>query len=70
MGNEHDVAMDRAWTAFVVGIEQHVTVGTAEGQDAADLATIWSVVRDLSILELSFLAEFAQIGARLDAAEA
>jgi hypothetical protein len=63
----HDVAMDRAWTTFVRRVEDHVELARPGRADAADLATIYAIVRDLSILKLNYLAEFAQIGARLDA---
>jgi hypothetical protein len=62
-----DVAMDRAWATFVRRIEDHVELGRPNRADASDLATIHGIIRDLSILKLNYLAEFAQIGARLDA---
>jgi hypothetical protein len=56
-----DVAMDRAWATFVRRIEDHAEL-TAGGP----AAKVYAIVHDLSILQLNFLAEFAQIGARLD----
>lgn len=63
----YDVAMDRAWATFVRRVHDHVALPPARRFEAADVARIYSIVRDLSILELNYLAEFAQIGARLDA---
>ena len=63
----YDVAMDRAWATFVRRVHDHVALPPARRTFAADVARIYSIVRDLSILELNYLAEFAQIGARLDA---
>jgi hypothetical protein len=62
----YDVAMDRAWATFVRRIQDHVELPLARRTDAADVARIYSIVSDLSILKLNYLAEFAQIGARLD----
>lgn len=63
----YDVAMDRAWATFVRRVQDHVELPAARRADAADVARIYGVVSDLSILKLNYLAEFAQIGARLDA---
>jgi len=62
----YDVAMDRAWVTFVRRIQDHVELPPARRTDAADVARIYGIVSDLSILKLNYLAEFAQIGARLD----
>lgn len=62
----YDVAMDRAWATFVRRIQDHVELPAARRTDAADTARIYAIVSDLSILKLNYLAEFAQIGARLD----
>jgi hypothetical protein len=62
----YDVAMDRAWATFVRRIQDHVELPPARRVDAADVARIYAIVSDLSILKLNYLAEFAQIGARLD----
>jgi len=62
----YDVAMDRAWATFVRRIEDHVELPPARRTDAADAERIYGIVSDLSILKLNYLAEFAQIGARLD----
>jgi hypothetical protein len=62
----YDVAMDRAWATFVRRIQDHVELPSARRTDAADAARIYAIVSDLSILKLNYLAEFAQIGARLD----
>jgi hypothetical protein len=62
----YDVAMDRAWATFVRRIQDHVELPPARRTDAADAARIVGIVSDLSILKLNYLAEFAQIGARLD----
>jgi hypothetical protein len=62
-----DVAMDRAWATFVRRIQDHVELPGPRDATAADAVRIFGVVSDLSILQLNFLAEFAQIGARLDA---
>ena len=63
----YDVAMDRAWATFVRRIQDHVELPAPRRADAADAAKVYAIVRDLSILKLNYLAEFAQIGARLDA---
>lgn len=63
----YDVAMDRAWATFVRRVQDHVELPAARRADAADVARIYGIVSDLSILKLNYLAEFAQIGARLDA---
>ena len=63
----YDVAMDRAWATFVRRVEDHVELPAARRTNAADVARIYGIVSDLSILKLNYLAEFAQIGARLDA---
>jgi hypothetical protein len=62
-----DVAMDRAWATFVRRIQDHVELPGPRQAATADALRIFGVVSDLSILKLNFLAEFAQIGARLDA---
>ena len=62
-----DVAMDRAWGTFVRRIQDHVELAGRAQEASADALRIFGVVCDLSILRLNFLAEFAQIGARLDA---
>jgi hypothetical protein len=62
----YDVAMDRAWATFVRRIQDHVELPPARRTHAADVARIYGIVSDLSILKLNYLAEFAQIGARLD----
>ena len=62
----YDVAMDRAWATFVRRVQDHVELPAARRTDAADVARIYGIVSDLSILKLNYLAEFAQIGARLD----
>ena len=62
-----DVAMDRAWATFVRRIQDHVELPGPRDATASDAVRIFGVVSDLSILQLNFLAEFAQIGARLDA---
>jgi hypothetical protein len=62
-----DVAMDRAWATFVRRIQDHVELPGPPQAATADALRIFGVVSDLSILKLNFLAEFAQIGARLDA---
>jgi hypothetical protein len=62
-----DVAMDRAWATFVRRIQDHVELPGPRHAATADALRIFGVVSDLSILKLNFLAEFAQIGARLDA---
>jgi hypothetical protein len=62
-----DVAMDRAWATFVRRIQDHVELPGPRDATATDAVRIFGVVSDLSILKLNFLAEFAQIGARLDA---
>ncbi|MDB5216990.1 MAG: hypothetical protein JWO86_4917 [Myxococcaceae bacterium] len=63
----YDVAMDRAWATFVRRIQDHVELPGPRDASTADALRIFSIVSDLSILKLNFLAEFAQIGARLDA---
>lgn len=63
----YDVAMDRAWATFVRRIQDHVELPGPRVGAAADAVRIFTIVSDLSILKLNFLAEFAQIGARLDA---
>ena len=63
----YDVAMDRAWATFVRRIHDHVSVPAVRRGGGADAAKVYAIVRDLSILKLNYLAEFAQIGARLDA---
>ena len=63
----YDVAMDRAWATFVRRIQDHVELPGPRIAAAADAVRIFTIVSDLSILKLNFLAEFAQIGARLDA---
>jgi len=62
----YDVAMDRAWATFVRRIHDHIAIPAARRAGGADAAKVHSIVRDLSILKLNYLAEFAQIGARLD----
>jgi hypothetical protein len=63
----YDVQMDRAWATFVRRIQDHVELPGPRIGAAADAVRIFIIVSDLSILKLNFLAEFAQIGARLDA---
>ena len=63
----YDVQMDRAWETFVRRIQDHVELPGPRIGAAADAVRIFIIVSDLSILKLNFLAEFAQIGARLDA---
>jgi hypothetical protein len=63
----YDVQMDRAWATFVRRIQDHVELPGPRIGAAADAVRIFTIVSDLSILKLNFLAEFAQIGARLDA---
>lgn len=63
----YDVAMDRAWATFVRRIQDHVELPGPRIAAATDAVRIFTIVSDLSILQLNFLAEFAQIGARLDA---
>ncbi len=62
----YDAAMDRAWSTFVRRIQDHAELPIDRHPEAALARQVYLVVRDLSILDLSFLAEFAQIGARLD----
>jgi hypothetical protein len=62
----YDVAMDRAWETFVRRIEDHVELPAEHHGHSPDGARIYAIVSDLSILKLNYLAEFAQIGARLD----
>ena len=62
----YDAAMDRAWATFVRRIQDHVDLPADRHGHAPDAARIFAIVRDLSILQLNYLAEFAQIGARLD----
>jgi len=61
-----DMAMDRAWVAFVRRIQDYADLPRERYPDAVDAAKCYAIVRDLSILRLNYLAEFAQIGARLD----
>jgi hypothetical protein len=63
----YDVAMDRAWATFVRRVHDHMALPAARRAGGADAAKVYAIVRDLSILKLNYLAEFAQIGARLDA---
>ncbi len=71
-GGEHadakayDVAMDRAWATFVRRIEDWTDLPIAQCPAAIEAAKVHRIVGDLSILKLNYLAEFAQIGARLD----
>lgn len=62
-----DVAMDRAWATFVRRIEDVSALPAARYPEAVEAAKVLALVDDLSILKLNYLAEFAQIGARLDA---
>ncbi len=61
-----DVAMDRAWATFVRRIEDVSALPAARYPEAVEAARVLALVGDLSILKLNYLAEFAQIGARLD----
>jgi hypothetical protein len=61
-----DLAMDRAWVAFVRRIHDCADLPRERHPDAVEAAKAYAIVRDLSILRLNYLAEFAQIGARLD----
>lgn len=61
-----DAAMDRAWEVFVRRIQDHAELATLRGRPS-EAPKVYAVVHDLSILQLNYLAEFAQIGARLDA---
>ena len=61
----YDVAMDRAWSTFVRRIGDFAELPVARHLGATDAARVFAIVRDLSILELNYLAEFAQIGARI-----
>jgi len=61
-----DVAMDRAWATVVGRIQDHAELRVDLYPHAVDAAKVYAVVEDLSILKLNYLAEFAQIGARLD----
>ena len=63
----YDVAMDRAWETFVRRIQDHVELPGPRDAGTIEAVRIYTIVSDLSILKLNFLAEFAQIGARLDA---
>ena len=63
----YDVAMDRAWATFVRRIQDHIELPAEHHGHAPDAVRIYAIVSDLSILKLNYLAEFAQIGARLDA---
>ncbi len=63
----YDVAMDRAWATFVRRIQDHVELPAEHHGHAPDAARIYAIVRDLSILKLNYLAEFAQIGGHIDA---
>jgi hypothetical protein len=61
-----DVAMDRAWATIVRRIRDHAELPVERHPEAITAAKVYAVVHDLSILKLNYLAEFAQIGARLD----
>lgn len=61
-----DVAMDRAWATAVRRIRDHAELPANRHPEALLAAKVLDIVHDLSILKLSYLAEFAQIGARLD----
>lgn len=61
-----DVAMDRAWATMVRRIRDHAELPVERHPEAIMAAKVYAVVHDLSILKLNYLAEFAQIGARLD----
>jgi hypothetical protein len=63
----YDAAMDRAWATFVRRIQDHVELPAEHHGHAPEAARIHAVVRDLSILKLNYLAEFAQIGGHIDA---
>lgn len=63
----YDAAMDRSWATFVRRIQDHAELPVDRHPDAVVARQVYAIVRDLSILDLGFLAEFAQIGARLDA---
>jgi hypothetical protein len=62
----YDVEMDRAWATFVRRIEDYANLPKSRHADTPEAATVYGIVKDLSILQLNYLAEFAQIGARLD----
>ncbi|HTJ84103.1 MAG TPA: hypothetical protein VL400_20430, partial [Polyangiaceae bacterium] len=61
-----DVAMDRAWATAVRRIQDYAELPVDLYPAAVDAAKVYAIVEDLSILKLNYLAEFAQIGARLD----
>ncbi len=61
-----DVAMDRAWATFVRRIQDWSELPIDRFPDAALASKVHAIVHDLSILKLNYLAEFAQIGARID----
>ncbi len=62
-----DVAMDRAWATFVRRVQDYAELPAALHPDAVEATKVYAIVEDLSILKLNYLAEFAQIGSRLDA---
>jgi hypothetical protein len=62
-----DVAMDRAWATFVRRVHDHLELPAAQGEGGAIMRRVYEIVQDLSILKMNYLAEFAQIGGRLDA---
>jgi hypothetical protein len=66
VAKSYDVQMDRAWATFVRRIEDYASLPASRHVDAVEAATVYGIVKDLSILQLNYLAEFAQIGARLD----
>jgi hypothetical protein len=61
-----DVAMDRAWETFVRRVRDYAELPFDRHPDVDDAKKAYAIVHDLSILELNYLAEFAQIGARID----
>ncbi len=62
-----DVAMDRAWGTMVRRIQDVSELPAERFPEAVEASKVFGLVQDLSILKLNYLAEFAQIGARLDA---
>jgi hypothetical protein len=61
----YDVAMDRAWSTFVRRVGDFAELPMARHAGATEASRVYAIVKDLSILELNYLAEFAQIGARI-----
>lgn len=62
-----DVAMDRAWGTMVRRIQDFAELPAERFPEAVEASKVFALVQDLSILKLNYLAEFAQIGARIDA---